>query len=927
MKVEQTKGIVMDFVLGELQKIMETCVVKLQYIADKYETKESKLAGDIYTACVNGRDSFSSYMTYSDYALRKCFDDEDFIEQCKVDRNKIPPEKREEVLKYQREYVLQTFEETNNYYRMLNGLPDIEDNEFIYIDKNIAGVDTTKPIHLMNKDEIVIINTAGIIDALKAKYPTKRYLWYLHESKIPINVSRYATNFSLLYIRKTSVDPSFSMVFLRIYNECKSYVLSKLYDSAYKRNSEYYDAFIGIFILTITSQRFISHYFKSGIARDFYDKDIIKMLFDSYGLPFYNDINLAYLRRVARNLNLLLRFKATDKVFIDIFDLFDMENVEIYKYYLIKDHKKDIYGNPVFSYKKDDKTGELVPDVENQYSLRFAQVPRTSKNVSLDIQDPANHLDYFMVTTDDILWGDDGDKTNFMRQILESEFNYVETKYIAVSSRYELTKLTFEICYFFRMIVDTVPAQELMEMEVRYVDGTCKLFHVVVALFALMCKKFNFDGNIMDTTTKIMSVYGYNFKADMDYIDEIIETHRLTEFEPTLDTDALKIKDYPPIFTDSADMVNLYLDNKDVHDTILKKKYEAKNIYQYNAYKKIYDATMITDYVTDMYRDQDGVLPKTYLEYLKINEFDLYKFVVETPMDNMVESLDALLVALENFFKNDKFKNVFLNIPSLSADNMRKFIYYLIDLFKSYTVDLAAMNIVYHIDNKLIHNLKMIFEDNPTADIEFFQPINFKFVFEILESNFELCTELRIKLKHFLEINFEKVEHLDLLEDFERHSTWEILESLGYDFFDIMYEELFEQKYDKMNIRTVPHIEYMIPALCKLIFKEQMLYTNPFELELKTRVKTKDEPNEYKIDVFFHKLFNNYIDLLYKDNIIEQKDYYKIKDKIEIGLCYMERDTDTGIKQFLDSMDEDSDVCENEKMGIRDSLSIVREYQ
>ena len=162
---------------------------------------------------------------------------------------------------------------------------------------------------------------------------------------------------------------------------------------------------------------------------------------------------------------------------------------------------------------------------------------------------------------------------------------------------------------------------------------------------------------------------------------------------------------------DSAEVINTYLDNMDVVQAIYDYKYNSKSIKEYNAYKRIQQATVYTRYTTDMYKKSDGTLPSTYLEYLKIANPELYLFIQETNDENMIEQMDNLLMALDKYMATDKFKFLFLNIPSLSLDSIRQFIYYLVDIFKSYTVELKAMNIIYHVDDKRIHNIKLLLQE------------------------------------------------------------------------------------------------------------------------------------------------------------------------------------------------------------------------
>ena len=1437
--IENNKSIMMDHVKTEVLDLVKNIIVKLQYIADREDTVDYKRAADEYISAITMNDSFHTYTVFSKYALDKAG-----LTDIRYERDKflIPEEKRSEITIYQREYVLATYQEKNNYYRMLSGLPNYGDKG-IYVGYAIPDVDTSKPLHEMDDDDITVIKVTGVLSRIILENPTEKYLNYLEkERRIPIQVSRRARPFSILYIKRDRSKQGVSDMFIGMYNQCSEYVQERFYEEAYKHNSPYYDGFIGLFIISMTIQRYITNYFHKFINRDFYDKDIIKLFLESYGIPYYDEIPLPYMQKVAKNLNRLLMYKATDKVFTDIFRIFDLDNIDIYNYVLFKDVKLDAIGNPivkyaektelgylietrtdelintdtfcgsiktsynnirnlvkfsngkklvfmnngiiifegfakemfdpkdiidrgshieytaetnfiklykfknisgdvyveivaenfeiftvtdtkishfspssligydaksliksmllakdpltnnealvinyenyaclyikgsvgsyisssykcihtfnneeakniisldmfdgamtvvtkegallvvgkntnnrlhldgvidiltrvdhilsvklckifdkgtlfiindgivrytgvipemglvqtdfcennilygisgiknismfndglkdiiilhqyndyviVYNYKYTDKYGSLLlsanisepeckyrfikdicldkdsvlmtcykaeskisysgkntnrnfpfirtmsiieevnsfdiehveifenmmyftannrlyrneisgyrqilladsslyiqdivqygdklivlcgngsvfylndelglnkfiytgtnpiigimdgysvltfidsklnkyilngdtitklidnnsivvidkkndvevsiikihnityiqysitangivtntmtplvnsnnigiidritiidtivliesnkvyllyisdilknnavaveytdinkicsrivkvdgeiiiynkkggitifgnfkhvaklecdilsdtialydsdvinvkdiafndtdfikihddlqivtyePIVNEMYNLRFIETSMSTNTLGTDIVDSANYLDYELAVYDDNLWGGEGDKDAFVKEILSSEFNYVYSKYISINSKYNLTQLNFEVCYMFRMLVDLKENEKYLEFDVPYV-GKVNLFDCIVGLFAITCMKFDFDGTIMDTTTKTMSVLGFNFDQDMDYITDVIDKANLYERDLNFKKEDIEIFRAPKLYKEASEVINLYLDNRDIMDNIYDYKFKAKTIQEYNAYKRIADASIITKYSTDMYRI-DGVLPKTYLEYLSRKNPKLCEFVKETDPENMVQQIDILLVSLDTYLKTDKFKYLFLNVPSLSMDNIRKFIYYLVDVFKSYTVELKAINIIYHVDDKRIHNIKLILEEENF--IKYFEQYDNISLEDFINYTFSGFNEFdRVKLK----CTGEKDGNLPLSdymlfnnrESFNFEKLHPIYESLKTDFMDF-FEEMEE---------------------------------------------------------------------------------------------------------------------------------------
>lgn len=1498
--VPNNKSIMMDSVEAELKKILNTLTVKLTYVANRYENIDIVKEADEYCSAYAKQDTFWTYAKFSDYALNKVglFDN-----VYKNNKNLIPQQYREELVTYQREWTLANYVEKNNYYRMLNGLPDYG-TPGLYLTEPIDNVDITKPIHEMDSTEITILKITKVLDKLIEDNPELKYLNYVDPlKKISIYQSRTTKGFDILYIYKDRTQHGISDNFIKVYKEAKSYILHRFYEDAYKENSPYYDGFIGMFILTTAMQRYISNYFHMMINRDFYNKDIIKMFFKSYSLPFYNDIPLSYLKKVAKNLNRLLIYKATDKVFVDIFKLFDMDNIDIYNYVLFKDPKLDGIGKPIkiykevtelgyfidtettliksndkskellsfnninkmcllnnmiqvallnngamqividdsrrnsvtnFTFVKNDKSGKIyeydtyknikymmpmynstgevicilfvtednkmitlymnndsiinevcdlpieykgkiinslyasyyiednkiknviiaanfststelylagnkglydggdingfkfeckkiftknndkndpsvqetftiesvkigkdyalyitdsgkmfalgkntnwrftligrdkeftvfteverlynikeahmfddaavyimkdgtvrhtgslpqlnmpnqpdeaetelmtefsmiktfyrftdnykefymfrtyddrllffnydyndeygallfnsnnknnhcsfsfirdiqispynclitqyntnkylsyggdnsssklpfvktknlinitneystmrnvelingeiwfttenelrlihnnkvythtlfksnklnildmkvydnkifimsgknvifidtenitfntkeltfesktvkhsfgnfitymvsgfdIPvflspngdyykfdfdtlsfnntpvnsfknltlveskngieikisnmlnmkgykiklpdsddksdvvmtsgsnkyrilykdkdvfkttdidltnseleedfrfdritivgklliiegdilyycklndiknnnsveirvfdildgkisksdkingnlilytkngglvlfkdfpkshslklqcnilndytiiydtldtnikdltfddsdllllqeknntvtykeDVEKMYDLRFVETSINTKNLNSDLSNSQNWLDYDSVIQDDSLWGGDNEHDEFVRQILDQEFNYVYTKYISVNSRYDLTVLNFELCYMFGLLVDHKDHEKYLRVDIPYL-GNMPLFDTIVGLFALTCIKLGLNGELMDTTTKTMSVLGFNFKQDMRYIEKIVTDANLEEIAPEFNIEDVQIVKAPGLFTNGSGIINLYLDNNDVMQNIYNYKWEAKTIEEYNVYKRILEASIYKKYSTDMYRI-NGKLPKTYLEYIKIKNPKLYSFIIETDEENLIEQIDAILTSLENLLETDDLKYLFMNVPSLSLDSLRKFIYFLVGVFKSYTVELKALNIIYMVDDKRLHNIKMILQvDDWRKDWADFE--RYVYYDLLVDNKVNKALFDRLKMTTF-ENPLSLVDYNDWVKlndiGYNLSTVREVYNSLKYDFSDV----------------------------------------------------------------------------------------------------------------------------------------------
>lgn len=1573
--IDYYKSEMMDKVWSEIKNIASTLVVKLNYMAEREDTVEYKKAAQEYIAAVKMQDNFNTYSSFSLYAISKA----ELGLECVENKYNIPVEKRAEVLVYQRDYVLKTYVEQNNYYRSLAGLPDLDDTDYVYVtdvsNGNIQNVDETKPVHEMDSGEINILSVLGYLDKLIEKYPDKKYLKHLSlETKIPIYTSRTALNYNILYIYRDGTKQPVSEMFISLYNKSREYVLERFYDKAYAFRSPYYDAYIGLFILSITVQRYITNYIKKFINRDFYDKDIIKILFSSYGLPFYNEIPLSYLQKIAKNLNRLLIYKATDVVFTDIFKIFDMNNITVNNYILFKNPKLDPDDNPVIIYKEvtelgyqidttsvilektdsfygeksldinninhieeinkgdiycnvmllnsgivifetsneelkkfllkdemctindssqiqfnkyfnittikkfiiddnsegiyfvcedkdivykftldkleeinikdilkleefpseviikqdettldqifcinfansskiykyngteftligdldeyvvngdyyknaislvmesgklflygdntdcrlgylnegqlntftemntmskaidvklfskgscfimadgtvrytreipfveiitdkgdtdtvkgyssiknlfemtldnkkcyfmmtydgllyiinytySDKFGPLLfesnienpscrfrnikdicqtdsgliittygnesyigysglntdgnfpfistlamidesndlsiklleiykgylffvttendlfvfkghtttdlskfigeeivqklinteqelfvlvgknymfrifgstdedmkiekitnsnneiiidvfreginytdliirtldnkiykyneqtfveienydiyhkieateviirtennkykmevtfgdvtyqdititgpiniervtinqniliieaeliyfiklntitedtteieaipyeslnlkraksirlydnivifnksggisvfrnfihserldtqisedyvslfddsiirnitfdeeniikleektkyvtyePVLKEMYDLSFVEVPLDTDELGKYLNDDQYHLDYELVVSDDNLWGGDGDKETFLNEVLEGEYNYVNSKYITITSTYDLVKLNFEVCYMFKMLTELKDAEKYLYTNVKYA-GECNLFDVVIAVFAITCKKFGLSGTILDTTTKALSVLGFNFSVDSEYIAKIVKDNKLYRYNEKFKEEDIHIVKNPTLFKNGAEVVNLYLDNRKVMDNIYNYLYESKNIKEFNAYKRIQEASLYSHYTREIYKVEDGYA-KTYLDYLlNVNPL-LYQLVNDADDENMVEIIDYLLLALSNYIDSEQFEFLFLNIPSLSADLIKRFIYYLVDVFKSYTVDLKAMNVIYHIDDKRIHNLKMIFREEFYGKFVDFDKDTMVDYLDYVYGNFYEYEKIMTRIKTIPQSEWTNDDKLFLFKmtKYILTATNEINTSLFKDFDDLFSHisgtwehSLYTSGKDGLQGMVHNYILNGIMNKCDYNFMTKFIdLKDSFTERDKISYKSFHEEISQFMQKDINKIKDN-IDLIIKMN---DKDKIKYLDKLS-GISGTKVQKDNIASEFLDTMDISREMTKSDKISVRETYQFIR---
>lgn len=826
---------------SNLQKLVLNTEVKYTRRAKEKETLGTRRRGDIYVEAVRGLDNFSSHDTYSKKAIEDAnimINDDGIqrpaspaeIHQMELNKNFIPKAYRDKVLSNERKIIIDTYVEGNDYYRMLAGLPSVNESSDQYFrltrseakkyhipyDEDESESNQT-PIHMLSDEEIFRLKDGGYLSKLIEANPDKRYLKFLGYDRVHIAEAREALNFDILQVNVDIIPDGIYDTYLETYEECREYFMTILYNTDLGEKYAMYDNFIGLCIMLMTIQRCAAKCFKRGISRDFYDWIFIQNLYDSYNVPFLKSLPMQYHMLIIKNLNRLLQYKSTDKVLFDLCSLLGYSRMVISKYFLVKEHRLDKDEKPLFYYKLEDsrykncpKCGmdndpnakicmnhtcnqdltnvkvrgsyRIVEDAEKMYDVYFQAVDIKEENIPLGILDKTNRVDYYETIENDPYWWED-DMVESMKY--EEAYSYIESKYISLNYMYKMTEMLFELSYAYRLFIDKYEDIEKWTVKLNRVsdDAYFKLFDVIIYMVALTCKANGFSNYVITTPTMIGHIYGFNFnheeiKAISDiisnnygkidptiiaYIYTLLHTDKTTDDEEEFEVFRESLNEnysdnieayvnykIPSYKSDDDKTTNTKNKQRDTlrknitkkvesilkctdatnanisfdilhsyNDDIVNKMYETKDIDEYNLYKKIFKITMVTEAQTSMftYTDENGEIQtyKSYLDYLEDNASllaasvrNIDKDEIGEMMDHVINKLEWLLAKMTDkdgntnaslkyaFFLNDN------NIPVVRA------IVELVKFFKSYTVDLASLNIIYLFDSKFYNNIKLI---------------------------------------------------------------------------------------------------------------------------------------------------------------------------------------------------------------------------
>ena len=704
-------------------KILNSMTIKYSYLAEKNETFETKKAADGYIEAMEGNDHFFTYHDYTvneldkaeiyDYRIR------DDVLKGKLDS--VPKDKQEVLLKLRRQRTIDNYEEQNEYYRMLNGYPPLstKPKDIHYITTEIANaykIDKSIPIHRMQDyyngqkegegDRIInLIDGLGIIKRLQENFPEETYLKYIGSNRIDLIKARKAKNFEILALNKANIRATVYDAFVEMYGKCREYFANTIFNPSFRPFFDYYDNFIAMCIMVMTTQQLIMEQIPFEVRRNFFDIYGVQMLYSAYNIPYDLDIDEETQNNIVRNLNLIIQHKATDKVIYDIGSILGFNNLLVYKYYLAKEHRYDIYGVPIFKYKEqfNNDTGEMetVPDYEAMYDIYFQKEELRNNDFIETFNSNINRADYEEITTGDPFWWED---QNLYHRKWDVDYNFVETKYLSLGLSYSMTNIIFENILLLNLLIDQSNALSDVKLSVpKILDGVeVPIFDLVILLICLIAKKHHLTGEIISIPTQVIDVLDYlqNVNGGEEYLvdtfgfdfrwllsDEGIEaTNELKELLG--EEDAKLFSQYISILSIDS---NATVEEK--IDTLNKMYANIKNLYEflelkmtacadkdlYYALKHMYQAVFYSKEMKSLFTITGKTTgfqrtAKNYFEFLYYYNPKLYsaifKFDEEEAYNQYLESIAPSTITYDEFMEKVEKGEIDCKYDNLQVDEM-----------------------------------------------------------------------------------------------------------------------------------------------------------------------------------------------------------------------------------------------------------------
>lgn len=722
MQYEYLKALYRD-----VQKMVDVIEVKRPDLAKANETFETYKAYELYEACLAGDTNILNFEI--DRKTLAQYISADKVPQYINNLLGLPKDIQNIIVNDLSAKVIANYEEKNEYYRMLSGLPELEDKatDFIYV-RNMGmvehGIPEDVPIHKLTIEQIDILESYGVLDTLKAKYPKKYYLNYLGIHAIDALEARRAKDFEIL---RLGVPDNLKNreTFMGEYYGARRYVLATMYNDKMFYNSRYYHATVGIIMLMLAIRNMMVPTESMYLSFE----EIIDSILESYGvLQYFKRLPFSYKRKLAIAMDRLLMIKGTDQVLVDLCKLFAYDNLIANRYYLAKVPVRDENGK-IKIVRKDDGT----LDYDKMYDLKFIKSDISNKDIDFN---PENFIDYETVVSGDPLWQlTDEEEAKFKAD----GYNIMMSKYISIEAAYELSNLTYETNYFINLLLNNRQnAASIRTTNMYSTSGYTTLYGMLMFLLSAFAKRSGYDGNIVYDPEGVADVYGFDvdeLKAvatsvvnntgnpytvngkntkdlsvdtlfqtrgklmQFNYNPDITDMKRILELYEIEDIDVNSLVPKKPEGSLTTDQfVDVYVTNTNIYRMIIDEMKTTTNYKRYEALSQIKKILFTSEYTAKNFTKSDGTLAETYRDMLDDIDPKLGQkldSIEEDDEDELDQLILYILQKLEVMFDSKELKYLFLNTPGVAGTLITKYLRTAIELFKASSVEFSTINIVF----------------------------------------------------------------------------------------------------------------------------------------------------------------------------------------------------------------------------------------
>lgn len=553
----------------DLKKIIDFIYVKDINEAAAYETVE--YANDA-TMWMNASIENDSYLTYVHYWKNYMFQEVrpaakmSLIKYWMEHPFNVPLDFREHLRVSGRKEFLNQYEEKNNYYRRLNGLPDYDDEDFIYLSEELASlykVDIKTPVHQLSTFvQSKYMMTDEYKDVLENN-PDKKYLKFMGIYKIDYKVSRSAKNFEIIRYPNDhyNINPNLLEKFKNLYNDYREYVMVVLYNPSLENIFPNYQNFMGLIIIFYTLMQLSNSCIESMNDFNYLDDTVIQNIFSLYNIPDDLSMTDTSRRKLVMSIVKLIQNKGTNQIYYDIIDILGYNNTKVNQLLLMQGN-----GDPY-----------------------FLEVDLKDKNLyNTLLNNNCNRYEYSDIISKDSEWINDDEVQAIVKN---NNYSASNSKFISLTSFIEQTNYLFESIFLLRFILDTkdISKSFLISIPELFGSNEFSFYDIAIALIAAKCKIMGLSGKI-DSSHIPLATSGFNFDIDVDALVEFLNTTKYVDKSKVL------------LFIQNIYVRDIYDINRvyngiiiPMRDWLKYKIINSDNKDEFNEYEKIYQAIFTYD--------------------------------------------------------------------------------------------------------------------------------------------------------------------------------------------------------------------------------------------------------------------------------------------------------------------------------------------
>jgi hypothetical protein len=535
-------------------------------------------------------------------------------------------------------------------------------------------------------ENVDIIHGAGNIVELNPYYIDLKRKYNIKPA-----IARLASDFALLYEPTYEPDTLLSY-FNTIYATSSKYFYHVIYSKALEESaihnnvSDGYRNFCRLTICLMTMVYLLNQRLRDPFDIKLMDEYMVDNFLYSFGFTEFKHFPTDYKQKLISNINRLIRHKGTDQVFIDILEIFDFRNIDIVKFYFVRKESEKGY--------KLNNNDDNITNIKDH--LRFI-----SQSVKIpSLTDAIISGNYREESYEDIIDGDEYWQLE-KSHVEQYNFDYIQSKYFSVEASFDVYREVINTVYILNLI------KQLRDLDPRFEEHLLRVFikdisnnyihvtHIINALQILVLDLFKIEDYIPYSDNKIKKIYQFNnrdlYNSNMKLYGADNNSDRATN-----PNTRYILKDIPQELLDLNDdfgrlnLIDTYNLNNSTRNNILDSIKSELNYFRYKDKVNSYNYKFIADYNLDEY-----VPYFRYSDYLKDKNVDLYKYVIESIENGKTNSaivfLSDLLVEYVRGTSN-------LIINSAELDILMNYIKTLVLTFKSYTIDLEELRLIFTFD-------------------------------------------------------------------------------------------------------------------------------------------------------------------------------------------------------------------------------------